>query len=209
MLSNNSIKWLQIIFIVKIVACSITLDESAYSTDDSQILSVSRNLTVHLNETVQLPCVVKKSPSTVVIWNQCDDPECNQVRSPITINKDNFIQDLRFRIVSENLNNDESSSTLANSDLISESNDVNEIETSKKLTRDLLDETINSNNKNAAAESDVNSWNLEIRKFSKNDEACYQCQLNTFKTKTIYYCIKLQSKFLTFITLLKTIIIYF
>ena len=197
MLSNNSIKWLQIILLVKLVY-SIPLDESSYSTDDSQILSVSRNLTVHLNETIQLPCLVKKSPNTVVIWNQCEDPDCNQMRSPITINKDNFIQDLRFRIVSENLNNEETSSsnTLTNSDLINESIDATDLETSKKLVRDLNNDNSNTNiNNNAAVESDINSWNLEIRKFSKNDEACYQCQLNTFRTKTISYCIKLQSKF--------------
>lgn len=47
-------------------SCAIFMDDGLYSVDDSSILSESRNLTVHHNETVQLPCLVKKSPNTVV-----------------------------------------------------------------------------------------------------------------------------------------------
>ncbi len=130
-----------------------------------------------------------------VIWNQCDDPECTQVRSPLTINKDNFIQDLRFRIVSENLINLNISS--ANSDL-NESVDSDFLNTKKSTIseRDATENEVKTNEEDASnsLNTDLNSWNLEIRKFSKHDEACYQCQLNSFKTKTIYYCLKLQSK---------------
>ena len=201
-----------VLFLVEISFCnnSILLDD--YSADESSILSESQNLTVHLNETVQLPCIVKKSPNTVVIWNQCEDPHCNQMRSPLTINKDNFIQDLRFRIVSENIllnNNNTTPAAISNSEQQIESNDF-DLTTRKKSAINERETNDDSNQQQTATTSslsddamsnselintDVNSWNLEIRKFSKNDEGCYQCQLNSFKTKTIYYCIKLQSNY--------------
>jgi len=200
-----------VLFLVEISFCnnSILLDD--YSADESSILSESHNLTVHLNETVQLPCIVKKSPNTVVIWNQCEDPHCSQMRSPLTINKDNFIQDLRFRIVSENIllnNNNTTPAAMSNSEQQTESNDfdsitkkksaINQRETNDDSNQQQTTTTSSSSSDDAMSNSelintDVNSWNLEIRKFSKNDEGCYQCQLNSFKTKTIYYCIKLQS----------------
>lgn len=183
--------------LVQLSWCAIFLDDGLYTVDDSSILSESRNFTVHPNETVHLPCLVKKSPNTVVIWNQCDDPECTQVRSPLTINKDNFIQDLRFRIVSENLiNTTMSSNTAVNSDP-NESTDSDFYITNKSQIneRDAIIETkTNDDDSSTNINTDLNSWNLEIRKFSKHDEACYQCQLNSFKTKTIYYCLKLQKK---------------
>ena len=136
-----------------------------------------------------------------VVWNQCDDPDCTQVRSPLTINKDNFIQDLRFRIVSENLINLNASSAMtagaANSDP-NESVDSDFFNTKKSQIneRDTTENEVKTNEEDSSnnLNTDLNSWNLEIRKFSKHDEACYQCQLNSFKTKTIYYCLKLQSK---------------
>lgn len=132
-----------------------------------------------------------------VIWNQCEDPDCNQVRSPLTINKDNFISDLRFRIVSENLLSNNNLTQILNSDL-NDSNDVDLV--NKKNEREILSNDVLTTTSTTASSvddmsTDINSWNLEIRRFSKNDEACYQCQLNSFKTKTIYYCIKLQSIF--------------
>lgn len=108
-----------------------------------------------------------------VIWNQCDDSNCNQLRNPLTVNKDNFIEDLRFRVLSENLNSSAFSSTFKNID-------------------ELEQKSLNANNENS--KTDVNSWTLEIRRFGKSDEACYQCQLNSFRVKTIHYCLKLQSK---------------
>ncbi len=45
----------------------------------------------------------------------------------------------------------------------------------------------NSNNK-------LMNWMLEIRRFTKSDEACYECQLNTLKINKIHYCIRLKRK---------------
>ena len=66
--SNNSILFqvVLIALITQLRTCSFLMDESLYQLDDSSILSKTRNLTVHLNETVHLPCLVKKSPNTVV-----------------------------------------------------------------------------------------------------------------------------------------------
>ena len=102
------------------------------------------------------------------------------MRNPITVNKDNFIQDLRFRVLFENLRE-----SIQNGEV--RQNDVSRYSRSRFRYRDtqLADET--------AAYGDVNKWTLEIRKFSKRDEGCYQCQLNSFETKTIYYCLHLQS----------------
>lgn len=119
------------------------------SPEQSHIVSESKNFTVHANETVHLDCVVKRSSQTIVIWNQCDDANCNHIRNLLIVNKENFVNDLRFRV--------------------------------------LLD--------NEKTDSPFENWSLEIRKFGKNDEACYQCQLNSFQTKSIHYCLKLQSKF--------------
>ena len=107
-----------------------------------------------------------------MVWNQCEDPYCNQLRNPLTINKDNFIEDLRFRILSENLQN-----FTENSDNINNNN----FDSDSKISGD-------------NAKKNINSWTLEIRRFSKADEGCYQCQLNSLKMKTIHYCLKLQSK---------------
>lgn len=117
--------------------------------EESRIASESKNFTVHANETVHLPCVVKRAPQTIVIWNQCEDVNCNHIRNLLIVNKENFVNDLRFRVLIDN----------------------------EKI------------------ENGYENWNLEIRKFSKNDEACYQCQLNSFQTKSIHYCLKLQSNF--------------
>ena len=125
-----------------------------------------------------------------VIWNQCEDAECKSVRSPLTVNRDNFISDLRFRVLAESSNIstsniDDSEST----DYVFSPNKqiVNYFSGSKGLR--------NSNAAEILAKSNANSWTLEIRKFSKSDEACYQCQLNSFKIKTIHYCLKLHSKY--------------
>lgn len=147
-----------------------------YSDDNSLILSRSNNLTVHANETIILPCIVQKAPNTVVIWNQCEDPSCSQLRIPLTVNKENFIEDLRFRVLSENIKTTTTVATVKNIKSLSSLN-------SKELS--FTYET---------SRADVSSWNLEIRKFSKSDEGCYQCQLNSFKDKAIHYCLKLQTK---------------
>lgn len=119
------------------------------SPQESHIVSESKNFTVHANETVHLPCAVKRTSQTIVIWNQCEDANCNHIRNLLIVNKENFVNDLRFRVLVDN----------------------------EKIS------------------SDLENWNLEIRKFGKSDEACYQCQLNSFQTKSIHYCLKLQSKF--------------
>jgi hypothetical protein len=107
-----------------------------------------------------------------VIWNQCEDPSCNQLRILLTVNKDNFIEDLRFRVLKENLNN---------------STTVNHKINQKLINKDNIHH--------------IKNWNLEIRKFSHQDQACYQCQLNSYKPKAVHYCIKLQSIFQLFIFL--------
>jgi hypothetical protein len=38
------------------------------------------------------------------------------------------------------------------------------------------------------------SWNLEIRRFSKSDVGCYQCQLNSLQQKVVHYCLKMEGK---------------
>lgn len=141
---------------------------------------------MHSNDTIQLPCLVRKSPNTIVIWNQCEDPFCNQLRIPLTVNKNNFIEDLRFRVLSENVN-----TTVKNEDLVEKVK-----ETNSNANNNLIELA-------EIAKSNLNSWNLEIRRFTKLDEACYQCQLNSFKVKTIHYCIKLLSKKTIFFYLLK------
>jgi len=109
-----------------------------------------------------------------VIWNQCEDPSCNQLRFLLTVNKDNFIEDLRFRVLKENLNNSTTVNHRINQKLINKEN-IHQIK----------------------------NWNLEIRKFTHQDQACYQCQLNSYKLKAVHYCIKLQSNsFFSFITFL-------
>lgn len=165
-----------IILLIGVCNCYNT----AYSSENElSIISQSRNFSVFANETVQLPCLIKKqTPSTVVIWNQCEDPACHQVRNPLTINKDNFIQDLRFRVLFENLQD-----SIQNSE-VKENDDVRHIR-SRFRYRDA---------ENTDSYGDINKWTLEIRKFSKKDEGCYQCQLNSFDTKTISYCINLQKK---------------
>ena len=152
-----------------------------YSDDNSLILSKSNNFSVHSNETIILPCLVQKAPNTIVIWNQCEDPSCNQLRIPLTVNKENFIEDLRFRVLSENI---KTTTVKNNKAAVAPLSSLN----SKELS--FTYETV---------KSDVSSWNLEIRKFSKSDEGCYQCQLNSYKDKAIHYCIKLQSNILCFL----------
>lgn len=119
-----------------------------------------------------------------MIWNQCEDPACNQVRNPLTVNKDNFIQDLRFRVLFENLQ-----------DSIKDSEVKLDGQSRQFRSRFRYRDTDPAN----ANYGDINKWNLEIRRFSKEDEGCYQCQLNSFETKTISYCIHLQSKFKAFL----------
>ncbi len=102
------------------------------------------------------------------------------MRNPLTVNKDNFIQDLRFRVLFENVKykskvNDEDEPKLNTSNTNYRYRSLNEDDTEKS--------------------SDVNKWILEIRKFSKKDEGCYQCQLNSFRTKTIHYCVHIQSNY--------------
>ena len=46
--------------------CFTINDEYKTNEDNSFILSPSRNLTVHSNETILLPCIVKHSPNTIV-----------------------------------------------------------------------------------------------------------------------------------------------
>ncbi|CAF0819170.1 unnamed protein product [Brachionus calyciflorus] len=143
---------LKIFLFINLIICIKSMVINDIDTDDSQIISRSKNLTVHLNETVHLPCRVRKNSHTIVIWNQCEDPNCSLLRNLLIVNKENFVSDMRFRVLNDNYNGETDS---------------------------------NSNHEN---------WNLEIRKFGKNDEACYQCQLNSFRTKTIHYCLKLQTK---------------
>ena len=97
-----------------------------------------------------------------IIWQQCEDSTCNELRTPVTIGKENFIQDLRFRLLSENLLNNSRS----NEDII-------------EYKQNLV------------------NWMLEIRRFSKNDEACYECQLNKINTNRVHYCLKVKRKFLS------------
>lgn len=132
---------------------------------------------------------------------------CVHLRNPLTINKDNFIEDLRFRVLSES-----TSSTSSVTSLNDDSLDAVVLPTVREE-----EESGNGNGngngggggggggggelfllrRNAPATADtlmsLTSWNLEIRKFSKADEACYQCQLNSYQPKTIHYCLKLQS----------------
>jgi hypothetical protein len=178
------------------------IDESSYGNDASDsltttILSQSSNFSVHANQTVQLECLImKQAPNTVVIWNQCDDPDCNQVRNPLTINKDNFIQDLRFRVLYENQKLSQKKTTEITNDLIEDSSNL--IVKNKLSYRNVA---IDNSLRNDVDEQngELSKWTLEIRKFSKKDEGCYQCQLNSFQTKTIHYCLHLQSNFkLTF-----------
>jgi hypothetical protein len=171
----------QKVYLVYAKTSGYTLEEAIisndYSDDNSLILSKSNNISVHANETIILPCIVQKAPNTIVIWNQCEDPSCNQLRIPLTVNKENFIEDLRFRVLSEN---NIKTSTVKNNNKVSSSSNLNSRELSFTY------ETI---------KSDLSSWNLEIRKFSRSDEGCYQCQLNSYKDKAIHYCLKLQSRF--------------
>lgn len=105
-----------------------------------------------------------------IIWHQCEDPHCKEIRSPITIGRNNFISDLRFRLLA-----DTSFQAYGNSN----HSELNEI--------------------SAKNEDNIVNYMLEIRRFSKNDEACYECQLNKIKSKKIHYCLKLkrnQKKFL-------------
>lgn len=174
--------------------------------DEPAILSESRNLTFYSNETVHLPCLVRKTLNTVVIWNQCEDPDCVHLRNPLTINKGNFIEDLRFRVLSElpvtsssivdSQNNDQSIITVKR-DQISVSRNIAVIKTAPAPATP--QPPVPSNNVVAPSPIDdqttgLSAWTLEIRRFGKLDEGCYQCQLNSFRVKTIYYCLKLQSK---------------
>lgn len=131
------------------------------------------------------------------------------MRSPLTINKDNFIEDLRFRVLTENVNE------LAAGSSVTVKNGENEVENefgaNLPFKRNInSDRDVNAGAGTGASEIDhpssllnvnepqngklaLTSWNLEIRKFSKNDEACYQCQLNSFKYKAIHYCLTLKS----------------
>lgn len=149
--------------------------------EPSTIISQSKNFTVQANDTVVLPCVVRNLPtSKFAIWNQCDDPACQRLRFLLTVNKDNFVEDLRFRVINNNNKNKEES-----------------INVKRNNQFEIVD---NLSPKTTAAPTKVDSWNLEIRKFSKADEGCYQCQLNTgstFNMKTIHYCLKLQTKVIT------------
>lgn len=172
-----------ILFMTLTITCQGYIDNSLLYSNEHElsIISQSRNFSVFANETVQLPCLVKQqTPSTVVIWNQCEDPKCEQVRNPLTINKDNFIQDLRFRVLFENLQDKIQNGQVKNEEIPRHTR-------SRFRYRDAepSDSSING---------DINKWTLEIRKFSKKDEGCYQCQLNSFEPKTISYCIHLQKK---------------
>ena len=169
----------------------LTILDNPTTVEEPAILSKSKNFTVHTNATIILPCVIKNLPNTLntfVIWNQCDDPNCNQLRIPLTVNKDNFVEDLRFRVISDDFKDSSSSSSSSlSSSLSSSSNNVITVKRDDKV------ELIKSS-EIAINEKYVNMWNLEIRKFTKSDEGCYQCQLNTYNIKTIHYCLKLQSK---------------
>lgn len=163
-----------------------TPDESKTTDpDEASILSESRNLTVYSNETVHLPCLVRKAPNTIVIWNQCEDPICNHLRNPITINKDNFIEDLRFRVLSDLQVTTTTSANDVDSDPLTVKRDQDAAVRDEKTGEEAL-------------EPGVSAWNLEIRRFNKLDEGCYQCQLNSYRVKTIHYCLKLQSNFRIF-----------
>ena len=181
----------------------------------SAIISTSHNLTVYANETVLLPCVVRKTDNTIVIWNQCEDPACQQLRSPLTINKENFIEDLRFRVLAaESATAAETASQSSVDELQASFDEVNTVRDDGSkgefvllLRRSsgpvLADPAVSAASDSADQTMSLTSWNLEIRKFTKADEACYQCQLNTFQPQTIHYCLKLQSNsylifFLTF-----------
>ena len=122
-----------------------------------------------------------------MIWNQCEDADCKIVRNPLTVNRNNFISDLRFRVLAESSNLTNSEDELDS--LFNPSRQI--INYSEKSLRNTAQEVL--------AKSNANSWTLEIRKFSKSDEACYQCQLNSFQVKTIHYCVSLHSKILILI----------
>jgi len=164
----------------------ITTSNQEETSDEPSIISESRNITVYSNETVQLACLVRKSPNTIVIWNQCEDASCNHLRNPLTINKDNFIEDLRFRVLT-----DLSPSAAAYSAAAASSDEIDS-EFSSSSTTVRVERAESSSP--IETRNDLTAWNLEIRKFGKNDEACYQCQLNSFTVKTIHYCLKLQTR---------------
>ena len=184
----------------------------ANTNNEPIILSRSYNMTVHANKTIKLPCIVKHTANTIVIWNQCDDVMCNKLRIPLTINKENFIEDLRFRILYENFFKNKTSDKIQNKINPINSDLKNNIEIVKKLENNKREIKKKHSHKHHhkynyydeskrnlittpsfTSTENVNSWTLEIRKFSKKDEGCYQCQLNSFQQNSIYYCLKIKS----------------
>jgi hypothetical protein len=104
---------------------------------------------------------------------------CHELRDPLTVGKENFIEDLRIRV----LNNDEENES--NSE-----KHKKHLETVKTINKDLF---LIQNEKIIQHEK----WTLEIRKFSKNDEGCYQCALNS-KNEFIYHCVYIESNISSF-----------
>lgn len=164
--------------------------------NEPSIVSESRNFTVYSNETVHLACMVHKGANTIAIWNQCEDPNCRHLRNPITIGKDNFIQDLRFRVLSElpadailgPAHHHASNHYAHHHHNQHDENDFDlDSDVSPTVKRD-------QTGASTLLGDQATAWTLEIRKFSKADEGCYQCQLNSFGDKNIHYCLKLQSK---------------
>ena len=98
------------------------------------------------------------------------------MRNLLTVDKENFIQDMRIRVLVEAIN------ATMNSTELTALNKLNAIKLSAAQTY------------NTDMELPLIGWNLEIRKFSKNDEGCYQCQLNSINKNDIHYCLKLESK---------------
>lgn len=108
-----------------------------------------------------------------MVWNQCEDASCNEVRNLLTVDKENFIQDMRIRVVFD------SRPSLKRP----------EIETGSRLANHSTHRHRHSD-KISSSDPNIHAWNLEIRRVSKNDEGCYQCQLNSFQQNTIHYCIR-------------------
>jgi hypothetical protein len=157
-----------------------------------------------------------------VIWNQCEDPACNQLRILLTVNKDNFIEDLRFRILNEHIENETEplQQSPHNSNGNSEYEDANSNQSTLSAQHISGNENhltfyssdaqqqhhqhqhhhqhqrhlIDTNSQRRSDNVNLHSWTLEIRRFTKKDEGCYQCQLNTFKENTVHYCVKMRPK---------------
>ena len=199
-----------------VAKCGDVDDEAADSSNNNNeatILSESRNFTVNFNDTIVLPCVIRNSPlrsaasasantpPPFVIWNQCEDAACNQLRITLTINKENFVEDLRFRVITEGtsssaFNDSTTSSAQSQSQHHHQNNHrlfySRETVKRQQQQQQQQDERASVTN---VDDSSVNNWNLEIRRFSKADQACYQCQLNTARIATIHYCLKLKGKY--------------